>query len=117
MRSSHWIQNEQKHPLKYKILLQTTGTSMICLYLPLMFLHYTIYSVTIMDQCVQDRKQNCRHSVFGKFPEKGTAMAWKQWYKEEGGIKANRRHTHSSDASAVLFGLQKSREQIPTLPI
>ena len=45
---------------------------------------YTIYSVT-MDQCDQDRKQNCRHSVFGKFPEKGTAMAWKQWYKEEGG--------------------------------
>ena len=39
-----------------------------------------------MDQCVQDRKQNCRHSVFGKFPEKGTVKAWKQWwYKEEGG--------------------------------
>ena len=39
-----------------------------------------------IDQCVQDRKQNCRHSVFGKFPEKGTVKAWKQWwYKEEGG--------------------------------
>ena len=39
-----------------------------------------------MDQCVQDRKQNCRHSVFGKFPEKGKVKVWKQWqYKEEGG--------------------------------
>ena len=45
----------------------------------------TIYSVK-MEQCVQDPKQNCRHSVFGKFPEKGTVKAWKQWwYKEEGG--------------------------------
>ena len=38
-----------------------------------------------MEQCVQDPKQNCRHSVFGKFPEKGTVKAWKQWYKEERG--------------------------------